>query len=71
MALTKVQYDNLADGTVQTYGTSAVKPIMYNAQTINEDITIANTHNAGSFGPVEIVNGVTVEILGNGTWTIV
>jgi hypothetical protein len=71
MALTKVQYENLANGTVQAYGTSAVKPIFYNSKTIGEDITIDASHNAGSFGPVEILEGFTVELAANSTWTIV
>ena len=71
MALTKVQYENLANGTVQMYGTSAVKPIFYNAKTIQENVTIDSNVNAGSFGPVEILEGYEVELQANATWTIV
>lgn len=71
MALTKVQYENLESGTVQMYGEADVKPIFYNAKTVNENVTISSAHNAGSFGPVEILDGFTVELSANATWTIV
>lgn len=58
-------------GTGQMYGNSAVKAIMYNSKVVDEDITISSDHNAGSFGPIEIASGYTVELQANAVWTIV
>ena len=42
-----------------------------NDQTITQDYTISNAHNAGSFGPIEIQSGVTVTVGAGETWTVV
>ena len=55
----------------QYLGTATTKAIMYNAQTIGENITVGATQNAGSFGPITINNGFTVTVNSGGYWTIV
>ena len=42
-----------------------------NDQTVTQDYTISNGHNAGSFGPIEIQSGVTVTVGAGETWTVV
>ena len=42
-----------------------------NDQTVTQDYTITNGHNAGSFGPIEIQSGVTVTVGAGETWTVV
>jgi len=42
-----------------------------NDQIITQSYTITNGKNAGSFGPVEIQNGVTVTVGSGETWTVV
>lgn len=60
-----------SQGSGQMYGTAEVKSIFYSNKQISENITISSEHNAGSFGPVEIAQGYTVELQANATWTIV
>jgi hypothetical protein len=50
---------------------SGTQAIFYNAKTVGSNVTILSTHNAGSFGPVEILEGYEVELQANATWTIV
>jgi hypothetical protein len=80
---TKITKENIEPGTVQIlvggnvqmYGSSVESPgllgIFYNAKTIGSNVTILSSHNAGSFGPIEIAEGYTVELEANSTWTIV
>lgn len=42
-----------------------------NDQTVTQDYTISNAHNAGSFGPITIQSGVTVTVGSGETWTVV
>ena len=42
-----------------------------NDQTVTQNYTITNGQNAGSFGPIEIQNGVTVTVGAGETWTVV
>ena len=42
-----------------------------NENTVTHDYTIQNNHNAGSFGPITINNGVTVTVGSGEVWTIV
>jgi len=42
-----------------------------NDQTVTQSYTITNGQNAGSFGPITIQSGVTVEIGAGETWTVV
>lgn len=42
-----------------------------NDQTVTQDYTISNAHNAGSFGPIAIQSGVTVTVGAGETWTVV
>ena len=42
-----------------------------NDQTVTQNYTISNGHNAGSFGPIAIQNGVTVTVGSGETWTVV
>lgn len=59
MALTRINYDNIKS------------PIFLNSNQITDNITVSSTENAGSFGPVEIMEGYTVELSANSTWSIV
>ena len=49
-------------------GTDAV--FYLNGQTITSDYTIPAGQNAGSFGPITIADGITVEIPTGSTWSI-
>tara|TARA_R100000995_G_C3481060_1_gene123929 strand:+ start:1465 stop:2253 length:789 start_codon:yes stop_codon:yes gene_type:complete len=42
-----------------------------NDQTVTQNYTISNGHNAGSFGPIAIQSGVTVTVGAGETWTVV
>ena len=42
-----------------------------NDQTVTQNYTISNGHNAGSFGPITIQSGVTVTVGSGETWTVV
>ena len=42
-----------------------------NGKTITDDYTIPTGKNAGTFGPVTIVDGKTVTVGANETWTVV
>lgn len=55
----------------QYLGTAATKAIMYNAQSIAEDITISGTYNALSAGPITIDSTYTVTVSSGAVWTIV
>jgi hypothetical protein len=55
----------------QFIGTTAVKAIAYNAQTISEDLTIAGDQNGLSAGPITINTGYTVTVDTGGNWSIV
>ena len=55
----------------QMLGTAVVKAIFFNAQTIAENITVSNTQNAGSFGPITIDSGFTVTVNDGGNWAII
>ena len=52
-----------------TLGTNAI--MRTNAQTIGENITIADGVSAMSAGPVTIENTYTVTLLGTAAWTVV
>ena len=49
-------------GGGQMYGAGTTKAISYNAQTINESITVLANHNASTIGPITITTGNTVII---------
>jgi len=57
-------------GGGQFLGTAAVKAIMFNAQSIDEDITVAADQNAMSAGPITIEDTRTVTIATGGRWVI-
>ena len=42
-----------------------------NGQTVTTNYTLTNNTNAGTFGPITINNGVTVEVGAGETWTII
>lgn len=47
-------------------------PIMFeHDNVVTQNYTVKTGKNAGSFGPMEIASGVTVEIESGATWTIV
>ena len=45
-------------------------PILQTAQVISTNITLTSGYNGLSVGPVEVANGVTVEVPQNATWAI-
>jgi len=52
-------------------GGVAQGPILQTQQTISANLTLASGYNGLSVGPVEVANGVTVEVPQNATWAIV
>jgi len=69
----------VSDGTDISWGDAAAgatgggsdKVFWENSNTVTANYTITNNHNAGSFGPITINNGVTVTVGSGETWTIV
>ena len=59
----------LAGAGAQGGGTDEV--FWENDQTVTQNYTISNGHNAGSFGPITIQSGVTVTVGSGETWTVV
>jgi hypothetical protein len=55
----------------QYYGTAATKAIMYNSNTIAENITVTAGNNGLSAGPITINSGFTVTIASGAVWVIV
>jgi len=67
---TDISWQNASAGA--TGGNSNANKIFWeNENTVTHDYTIQNNHNAGSFGPITINNGVTVTVGSGETWTIV
>ena len=58
---------NINLGTGQLLGSTFIE----NPQTISANYTISANTNAGSFGPITIADGVTVEIPDGSVWSIV
>lgn len=58
-------------GGGQMLGAATTKAIFYNSQTISENISIGATQNAGSFGPITIADGFTVEVVSGAVWSVV
>ena len=56
-----------------THNESVLESIMFrvNTKNVTSNITISNTYNYMSVGPIAISNGVTVTIANNAYWTIV
>tara|TARA_B100000085_G_scaffold275563_1_gene293593 strand:- start:26 stop:349 length:324 start_codon:yes stop_codon:yes gene_type:complete len=52
-------------------GGSSQGVILESQQTISSNVTLTSGYNGVSAGPVEIANGVTVEVPNNATWAIV
>jgi len=50
-------------------GTNSI--LRYNANTINENISVSSGLNAFSAGPITIANNKTVTIANNATWSII
>jgi len=55
----------------QYLGADAPRSIMYNGQFVGTNVTVPNTYNAGSFGPITVNSGITVTINSGAVWTIV
>ena len=58
-------------GGGQLLGNAVVKAIAYNAQTINENITIPSTYNAMSAGPITIADTYVVTLEDGANWVII
>lgn len=54
----------------QAQATNPDTPIRLNARSVSSDFTVPSGYNAGSEGPIDIQEGVTVTILDNATWSI-
>lgn len=52
-------------------GGVAQGPILQTQQTISSNLTLASGYNGLSVGPVEVANGVSVEVPQNATWAVV
>lgn len=62
------QWDGIGGG--QMYGLAQVKGIFYNAQVIDEDLTVLAGQNGGSFGPITVADGRTVTVENGSVWSI-
>jgi hypothetical protein len=62
----RVLYANGIKQWIDTYGT-----FKSNRNFVDENITVPNGYNAGSFGPITINNGVVITVADGGSWNIV
>lgn len=60
----------VAAGGGQLEGSAANKAIMWNAQSIGENITIVATHNDLSVGPITISSGFAVTVTSGARWMV-
>ena len=61
----------IANGGAQLLGTAgSTSGIFWNADTINDNVTIGATQRAGSIGPVVVAAGKAVTITAGGLWKI-
>ena len=70
MALSTVDTNQIANGKVQNedmVASTSTNPFRTNATSIDTDLTIASTENAGCFGPITVSATITI----NGVLTIV
>ena len=70
MALSTVDTNQIANGKVKNEDMAAstsTNPFRSNATSIDTDLTIASTENAGCFGPITVSATITI----NGVLTIV
>jgi hypothetical protein len=51
-------------------GSATDKAIFWNAQTINENITIVGTHNGWTVGPITVGNGYAVTVSDGARWVV-
>jgi len=61
----------LFKGDNGTIGTQPDDIFRVNTQTLNANVTIANTENASATGPVTVANGVTLTVQSGGTLRII
>lgn len=54
----------------QAQAVSPDSPIRLNARFISADFTVGSNYNAASAGPITILDGITVTIGDNATWSI-
>jgi hypothetical protein len=62
----RVLYANGIKQWIDTYGT-----FKSNRNFVDENITVPNGYNAGSFGPITINNNVVITVADGGSWNIV
>ena len=70
MALSTVDTNQIANGKVKNedmVASTSTNPFRSNATSIDTDLTIASTENAGFFGPITVSATITI----NGVLTIV
>jgi len=71
-ALAVPGFEGYANGEWGSIGGGATNSLFYeNDQTITADQTLASGKNSGTFGPIEIANGVTVTVPTGVTWSVV
>jgi hypothetical protein len=58
-------------GEFKAEALNAMNGVFLNANTIAVNTIIGSGNNAGSFGPITVPSGVTVEVDGGSTWTVV
>jgi len=66
-AITETKIHNSVNLGGPSVGTNSL--IRTNSQNVNEDVTISNTTNGLSAGPVEVLTGWTITVEGN--WTVI
>ena len=66
-AITETKIHNSVNLGGPSVGTNSL--IRTNSQNVNEDVTISNTTNGLSAGPVEVLSGWTITVEGN--WTVI
>lgn len=70
MALSTVDTNQIANGNLKNedmVASTSTNPFRSNATSIDTDLTIASTENAGCFGPITVSATITI----NGVLTIV
>ena len=65
------QWENVVAKDAQMLGTATTKVFSYNAQTVNENITILGTYNASAVGPITVADGYSVTVMDGGRLVII
>jgi len=74
MALSTIDTNQIANGKVANedmVASTTTNPFRTNATSIDTDLTVSSTENAGCFGPLTVDTGVTITVNTGGTLVIV